>query len=79
MLQQILEIAIKENYTIADVRTLLRIALITDLNDNLKDKYTNTPIMEIWATIPHKRENLHIYNSVKKKNKKSKAKKTQAK
>jgi hypothetical protein len=69
MKEEILQIAEQDNFTIAEVRTLLRVSNITDDKTNLLPKYCNVPIRELWDTIPNKKELLELWNSIKGKRK----------
>lgn len=69
MKEKILNIADKENLTIAEVLTILRFSQILDNDNNLRQKYFGSSLNDIWNNIPDKTYWLKIYKEQNKKRK----------
>lgn len=69
MTEEIFHIADQENYTIAEVLTILRFSQVLDKDYNLKEKYTERSLSDIWIDIPDKKYWLSIYNEQNKRKK----------
>lgn len=59
-------LAQRENLSPTDVKTILRIALITDKANNIREKYLDTSLVELWNNIPNKGLCLTLYKEQKK-------------
>ncbi|WP_312322978.1 hypothetical protein [Soonwooa sp.] len=63
----LLNLAEQSNFTIMQVVTILRISLVFDKHDNIRQKYKDADLTAIWEKIPNKELLLEVYNNRNKK------------
>lgn len=69
MTEEIFHIADQENYTIAEVLTILRFSQVLDKEYSVKEKYFGRSLSDIWIDIPQKKYWLRIYKEQNKRKK----------
>ncbi len=67
MKELLFRFAEEDNFTINEVRTILRISLVFDKDDNIRQKYKGADLTAIWEKIPNKEILLEVYNNRNKK------------
>lgn len=70
MITDILSFAEKDDFTLDEVRTILKFSLITNADGTVKAKHLNIPLVNLWNAIPNKKYLLMLYIDKKRRRKK---------